>query len=61
MVRIVPFIKHGVCGAAMNCLFKPVCKIECSNACVSGEGEGVLVFISLPSTNRSLQASCGLF
>ena len=42
MVRIVPFIKHSVCGAAMNCLFEPVCKIECSNACVSGEGEGML-------------------
>lgn len=42
MVRIVPSINHGDCGAAINCLFKPLYKIECSNASVSGKGEGVL-------------------
>lgn len=61
MVRIVPFIKHGVCGAAMNCLFKPACKIECSNACVLGEGGRCVGFISLLSTNRSLEAFLSCF
>lgn len=58
MVRIVPFIKHGVCGAAMNCLFKPACKIEC--LCFGGGGRCV-GFISLLSTNRSLEAFLSCF
>lgn len=56
MVRIVLTIKHSACGVSMNCLFKPVCKIACSNASVFGAGRRCDVFTSLPSTNGSLAA-----
>lgn len=61
MVRIVLIIKHGACDMAMNCLFKPVYKIECSNACVSWGGRRCHVFTSLPSANRSWRLFEGCF